>query len=186
MMRSFRTFSITHCNKIFTTYLFFQRFFSSSLLTLRAITIMTNIIHIVVSTFANSLNFENFNIKYQNIFIFIIKILRIRALNKFITSMKISSDRARTLIVMIIILNKSIVRNYLDNWTKNLNVEKKILIMIKIKILNYCFNDWREHITNVIDVLRDLKLVMKNTWKRGVKFNEWSRKENEKRRRYKL
>ena len=90
------------------------------------------------------------------------KALRIRALNKSTTSMRTSSDRAKILTVMTIILNKSIVKDYLDNWAKNLDVEKRTLTMVETRILDDCFNDWREHIANVIDVLRDLKLVMKD------------------------
>ena len=77
MMQLFRMFLIIYCNKIFTIYLFLQRFFSFSSLTLRILviiiaielkqtifTIMTNIMHIMTSIFVNSFNFENFNIKY--------------------------------------------------------------------------------------------------------------------------
>ena len=53
------------------------------------------------------------------------KIIKIRVLNKFIISIKILNDRAKILIVIIIILNKSIVKNYFNYWAKNPNVERK-------------------------------------------------------------
>ena len=110
---------------------------------------------VVVFIFENSIIIDEFNVKFHTKITCIIDALRVRILNNFITSIQISSDRVKVLIVITIVLNESIARDYLDNLAKDVNVERT-KTMVETKILNDCFNRWRRHIAKVIEVLGDL------------------------------
>ena len=93
------------------------------------IAIMLNIMFVIIFIFENSIIIDEFNVKFYTKITCIIDALRVRAFNNFITSIRISSDRVKTLIVITIILNESIAKDYLDNLTKNVNVKRTRIIV---------------------------------------------------------
>ena len=100
---------------------------------------MLNIIFVIIFILKNLIIIDKYNVKFYTKITCIINALRVRAFNNFITLIKISNDCIKILIVIIIVLNELITKNYFNNLTKNVNI-KKMKIIIRMKIFNDYFN----------------------------------------------